>query len=60
VAFLSNFYRRGFGLEKKFAEYRLTEGYKTLAQKPLFTEWQAEHDRLVAALAAHKEPLSLP
>ena len=50
----------GFGYGKAFEAYRLTPGYKTLAEKPLFREWQAEHDRIAIALLAHKDPLSLP
>ena len=41
-----------------FEKYRLTDGYKALAQKPLFRKWQAEHDRIAAALAAHRDPLN--
>ena len=43
--------------EKAIEKYRLTPGYKALAAKPLFREWQAEHDRIAAALAAHRDPL---
>lgn len=46
--------------KKRMAEYRLTVGYKALAAKPLFKEWQAEHDRIAAALAAHRDPLATP
>ena len=57
LLFFSGFYRRGWGLEKKFEEYRKTPRFKALAEKPLFREWQAEHDRIAAALAAHRDPL---
>ena len=50
----------GFGYGKALEAYRQTSGYKALAAKPLFQEWQAEHDRIAAALAAHRDPLSLP
>jgi hypothetical protein len=30
-----------------------------LTQKHLYEEWQAEHDRIAAALAAQRDPLSL-
>jgi len=56
--FFVHFYPRGFGAEKEFEKYRETTQYKTLAQKPLFKEWQAEHDRVAAALAAHRDPLN--
>jgi tetratricopeptide (TPR) repeat protein len=49
---------RGFGYEKAIEKYRLTAGYKALAAKPLFKAWQAEHDRIAAAFAAHRDPLN--
>jgi TolB-like protein/DNA-binding winged helix-turn-helix (wHTH) protein len=36
------------------AKYRLTARWKALTQQPQFKEWQAEHDRLGADLAAHR------
>lgn len=42
---------------KAFEKYRLTHGLRTLEEKALFREWQAEHDRIAAALAAHRDPL---
>jgi TolB-like protein/DNA-binding winged helix-turn-helix (wHTH) protein/tetratricopeptide (TPR) repeat protein len=59
-AFFTWFYSRGFGAEKRFEQYRLTTAYRALQQKPLFKAWQAEHDRIAAALAAHRDPLSSP
>jgi TolB-like protein/tetratricopeptide (TPR) repeat protein len=49
---------RGFGYEAALEKYRQTPGYKAFAAKPLFREWQAEHDRIAAALAAHRDPLN--
>jgi hypothetical protein len=43
--------------QKNYEKYRATPGYKALARKPLFVEWQARHDRIAAALAAHRDPL---
>lgn len=57
-AFFTYFFLRGFGYEKAIAEYRTTSSYKALAAKPLFKEWQAEHDRIAAALAAQRDPLN--
>lgn len=51
-------YLYGFGNDMAMEKYRLTPGYKALAAKPLFKDWQAEHDRIAAALAAHREPLN--
>ena len=48
----------GFGYGKEFGAYRSTRGYRTLAEKPLFREWQIEHDRIAAALASHRDPLN--
>jgi tetratricopeptide (TPR) repeat protein len=56
--FFAFFFNRGFGYESALEKYRLTSGYKALAAKPLFKEWQAEHDRIAAALAAHRDPLN--
>ena len=56
--FFSYFFLRGFGYEKAIEKYRLTNEYKALAEKPLFKDWQAEHDRVAAALAAHRDPLN--
>jgi TolB-like protein/DNA-binding winged helix-turn-helix (wHTH) protein len=53
--FFQFFYAGGYG--KAFEKYRLTAGYKALAAKPLFKKWQAEHDRIAADLAAHRDPL---
>lgn len=50
----------GFGYLKAFEAYRSTAGYKALVEKPLFRDWQVEHDRIAAALAAHRDPLTLP
>lgn len=57
-AFFPYFYLRGFGYEKAIEKYRQTQGYKALAAKPLFKTWQAEHDRIASALAAHRDPLN--
>jgi hypothetical protein len=38
------------------AKYRLTARWKALTQQAQFREWQAEHDRLGADLAAHRWP----
>ncbi|MGH6890365.1 MAG: winged helix-turn-helix domain-containing protein [Rhizomicrobium sp.] len=60
--FFGSFYRlgsgKGFDYEKAFEKYRKTPGYKALAAKPLFKEFLAEHDRIAAALAAHRDPLN--
>jgi TolB-like protein/DNA-binding winged helix-turn-helix (wHTH) protein/tetratricopeptide (TPR) repeat protein len=50
--FFASFDLRGIGYEKAFEKYRVTAAYKVLAEKPLFKEWQAEHDRVAAELAA--------
>jgi hypothetical protein len=42
------------------AKYRRTARFKAWSQRPGFTAWQAEHDRIAAALAAHRDPLSSP
>jgi TolB-like protein/DNA-binding winged helix-turn-helix (wHTH) protein/thioredoxin-like negative regulator of GroEL len=36
------------------AKYRTTARWKALSRQPLFHEWQAEHDRIAADLAAHR------
>ena len=57
---LSFFQKLHFGSrEPAFLRYRRTPGYETLSEKPLFRKWQAEYDRIAAALAAHRDPLSL-
>jgi len=56
--FFAFFFNRGFGFESALEKYRLTSGYKALEAKPLFKDWQAEHDRIAAALAAHRDPLN--
>lgn len=55
VDFFSNFFLSRY--EKSVEKYRLTSGYRALTEKPLFKEWQAEHDRIAAALKAHRDPL---
>lgn len=39
-------------------EYHKTARWKALTQQPLFKKWQAEHDRIAAVLAAHRNPLN--
>jgi TolB-like protein len=60
AGFFRSFYYRGFGQENAFAKYLATADYQTLARKPLFKEWQAEHDQIAAALATRRDPLLLP
>jgi TolB-like protein/DNA-binding winged helix-turn-helix (wHTH) protein/tetratricopeptide (TPR) repeat protein len=45
------------GARSALEKYRSTAQYKELAEKPYFKIWQAEHDRIAAALAAHRDPL---
>ena len=52
--FFASFYLRDLGYEKAFEKYRATAAYKALTGKPLFREWQAEHNRVAASLAAHR------
>lgn len=52
------FLKGSHAFEKGIEKYRMTPGYRALSQKPLFKEWQAEHDRIGAALAAHRDPLN--
>jgi tetratricopeptide (TPR) repeat protein len=52
------FLKQAFAYEKAFEKYRMTPGYRALSQKPLFKEWQIEHDRIAAALTAHRDPLN--
>jgi len=56
--FFTYFYDRGFGYETALKKYRQTPGYKALAAKSFFREFLAEHDRVAAALAAHRDPLN--
>ena len=37
---------------------RQTPVYRALAGQPLFKQWQTEHDRIAAAVAAHRDPLN--
>jgi len=46
-----------FGPTNIGAKYHRTARWKALTRLPPFREWQAEHDRLAAALAAHRDPL---
>ena len=55
--FFEVFYDQGFGYETALGKYRQTPGYKSLGAKPLFKQWQVEHDGIAAALAAHRDPL---
>jgi TolB-like protein/DNA-binding winged helix-turn-helix (wHTH) protein len=43
---------------KPGAEYHQTARWKALIERPAFRQWQAEHDRIAAALAAHRDPLN--
>jgi tetratricopeptide (TPR) repeat protein len=58
--FFAGFFLKGFGYEKAIEMYRQTAGYKALAERPLFKKWQAEHERVAEAVAAHRDPLTAP